>query len=291
MNKAFIFLVFAVLALPFHADAGINLPYFTSALSCSDFTQTNNYEGPTGCDGVDAYGSWMCDSSHGMMINSSANYPGGAGGKGFRIWYGDSTNKQSADPSFTFSTRPTELWMRYYARWEPGFSASGIYQKMLYLYTTTGVQALLNPVGPSNCLFTAQGDGECWSTSGPGYCQPSEWKSTCGSNVMGFNPSTLLHDGSWQLFEYHFKTNTSGDNGIFEFWINDVLVFSKANINYGGGGIDRILFPSNNSTLRNGRCMYYDQDDFAFSTTGRIGPYVGAVNTSAPRPPTIQSVQ
>jgi hypothetical protein len=294
MKKAFIFLVLSVLAFPLPAKAGIDLPYTSSALTCAEATYLNG--GVTGCDGVTGEGGGpVCG---GMQITTAANYPGGAGGRGFRVWYNDGNNAMSPAPTFNFNSPPTELWTRHYIRWQAGFNGAGMFQKMLYLYLTPDVvQSIMDITGPNACVYTAQGmpNMTCYQNGTPKpECPTSEWKAVCGNHPWfdGTNHST----GTWAPIEFHHKTNTPGqNNGIFEMWLNGVLVFSKSNINFGGGGgVNKIKFPSNNQTLQNGGCAYYDEDDFAFSTTGRIGPYSGSppppTPPQTPTPPAIQSI-
>ncbi|MFA6146789.1 MAG: hypothetical protein WC899_01085 [bacterium] len=307
MKKTYIFLILSVLAFPFRGEAAFDtitsLPHSASAVSCADFDQglippnPDPYEGTTNCEKVNTYGTWYTDSAHGFKITSAANYPGGAGGKGFRQWYGDSNNSGSGMADFRFNPRPTELWIRYYARWEAGFNAAntggatGLWQKMLYLYNTSSV--------PSIAFSSLRGSGcemQSYGTTG----NFDDYGSGCGATQLGFDPVTQLSNGQWQLIEWHFKI---ANPAILEFYINGTKAWEKLGWNAtaaGWTGIGRILVPSNNHTLNNGRVMYYDQDDFAFSTTGRIGPYVGGIISSPPpptptpappAPPAIQSIQ
>jgi hypothetical protein len=91
----------------------------------------------------------------------------------------------------------------------------------------------------------------------------------------------VVSNGQWNLLEFHWKTNTSGNNGIFEFWINDILIYSRSDLNFSGNPVNYVLFPSNNVALPNiGASAYYDEDDFAFSATGKIGAYGGSADTT-----------
>ena len=72
-----------------------------------------------------------------VQVASAANYPGGSG-NGFRAWVGDGQNLQSGGVRVSFPSPQTELWIRWYMRYQDGFqwlNNTIHYDKTLYIRT------------------------------------------------------------------------------------------------------------------------------------------------------------
>lgn len=254
-----------------------SLPWSTT-YNCNDWTE---YGGSLNCDGLSKGGSWTCSpEGYYEHIVSSANNPGGTGGKGQRHWIGDSTNNNSGGTNIALNG-PTELWLRWYMRWQPGFKWRAGGSKVLYFNDTAGsafAYLMINNNPTDWDLYTQTGDQKHYLSSGAG------WRDLFPSGAS---------DGSWHFFEVHIKreTGSTSNNGIFEMWVDGVKKASHTNINFGmtgrGAGIGRILIGSNSGGGANGGCAYIDYDDIAASNTGYIGPLSSQPPlASKPNPPT-----
>ncbi len=155
-----------------------------------------------------------------------------------------------------------EVWVRWYMRYQAGYRWNPlIYDKAIYFHGDSspvagwfnGALGVAQLPIPSNGTFT--------------------WESLMGG------PGS---DGQWHLYEVHLKTDTGQNDGIVEFWVDQIKRYSHQNVNIGGGaGWDIIEIGSNQGTPSNGGCMYLDFDDVAIRTTGPIGP-VGSAGGPPP---------
>ena len=120
---AFAMLIFmAGLVFPPTTSAVVNLPWSTT-YNCPEWKSSDGQN--PGCDGLWGGGGWTCDNGDGTVreeqITALANYPGGAGGKGQRHWLGDGVNNTSGGVWASFPAPQSELWVRWYMRYEHGF--------------------------------------------------------------------------------------------------------------------------------------------------------------------------
>ncbi len=218
------------------------------------------------------------------LITSTANYSGGNGGKGQRHWLGDGENNNSGGTIIGFNTGQTEIWVRWYMRFQTGFAWAG-YSGFKILYLLEPSRATLNyfmvAKGSNTFTYSTQvGDHLNWENTDAG------WQQTfCGGGTTS--------DGSWHCIELHLKSETGvGTNdGILQWWADGVLKGNFNNVNHGftsgGKTIGAILIGSNSKYPDNGLVPYYvDYDDIAISTTGYIGPISQTPDTTPPAAPT-----
>jgi hypothetical protein len=261
------------------AHAAISLPWSTT-YNCADW---NTYADPLNCDGLQPNGAWTANGQY-EQITSAANNPSGGGGKGQRHWIGDGSNINSGGTLIKFNTPPSEIWARWYMRYQSGFAWNPInYDKLFYIHDSTGGGSIVDLYyGDGMRLF----NGTLGSTVA--LCS-----SGCGWNTMYPGGTS---NGSWHYLEVHIKTSTNGSNGIFEYWLDGVQKISVKNINIDNGTtFDHIEFPSNQAMPANGGTFYLDLDDVAINSTGRIGPVAGGTPPPpvavAPAPPLSLMVQ
>lgn len=112
-----------------NVDQDVDL-FWSTTYDCDEWTQS---QGDPNCDGLAFYGGWTCNGDE-EQITSAANYPGGNGGKGQRHWVGDGVNQNSGGLKKEFSFVQSELWIRWYMRYESGFQWNPLgYDKWLYI--------------------------------------------------------------------------------------------------------------------------------------------------------------
>ncbi|RKY37034.1 MAG: hypothetical protein DRP78_02115 [Candidatus Omnitrophota bacterium] len=264
-----LFLGVGILGFGGSARAEVDLPWFTT-YDCADW---NQYSDPLVCDGLSKAGGWICDPG-GLyeQITVDANYSGGAGGKGQRHWLGDGKNQNSGGTQVTFNTPQTEIWVRFYVRFQQGFEW-GTYKgyKMLYFDSTnegTWSPFYLPLYSDSISIYTGKGSAEHVGCSGCSWTTYS------------------MSDGNWNCVEIHIKSETiSNNDGVLEIWINGNRVANHTDVNFGlisvSDTLSGVLIGSNADSPLNGQCAYVDYDDIAISNTGYIGP-ISASDTTTP---------
>lgn len=265
-----------------NASAAVTLPWSTT-YNCADWTQSNGLYN-INCDGLTGSGSNVASDSYGTyeeQITAVANYSGGVGGKGQRHWIGDGgASNNSGSLKIAFNNAQTELWVRFYMRFETGLQWNTLTEyKILYINT-----------GYSNALIFAFDNADKIGVSkvgsGQGFSQTGGWNTVMANGGTDIN-GNKTSDGQWHAYEVHMKADTNGTDGISEVWVDGIKKASFTNLNLGGStGWTTILIGSNARTPSNGRVMYVDYDDIAVSTTGYIGPITGgATDTTPPSAP------
>ncbi|MFZ3066075.1 MAG: fibronectin type III domain-containing protein, partial [Nitrospirota bacterium] len=130
LKWASLFILGMLLLLPNIASAAVNLPWSTT-YNCPEWKQA---DGNPNCDGLTAYGGWVTTDGKEEQITSAANYPGGAGGRGQRHWLGDGSANNSGGTKIEFTSPQSELWIRWYMRFQTGFTWSDLQNfKILYI--------------------------------------------------------------------------------------------------------------------------------------------------------------
>ncbi len=227
-----------------------------TTFNCPEWDQSMGIsKSQVNCDGLSGWGSWTTSAGDKEQITSAANYPGGAGGRGQRHWVGPGTNNNSGGLSLSFPSTLSQVWIRWYMRYQAGFTWNPLgYHKWLYFYGSAGnaVPEFFN-VGVN-----------IWSEHGSNYSSSAAtWNS-----VMGGAGS----DGQWHQYQVHLKEDTNGSNGIGQIWIDGRLVLDVSNAYYGtGSGWASVTLMSNARTAANPSDYYVDVDDISVSTAGYIG--------------------
>lgn len=239
--------------------AAVDLPWSTT-YDCADWL---SYSATLSCDGLSKGGNWTCSGGEYEQIISDANMAAGEGGKGQRHWEGDGNNNNSGGTYLVFNSAQSEIWIRWYMRYQSGFAWSSlVYDKLLYLHTANSYH-IPEWVGLDGFSLGSQAKSSGGTTH---YCTCSN----CGwTTIMGGATS----DGLWHCYEIHLKMDTDGTDGVGEMWIDENLIISKTDVDFGtSAGWINFLIGSNQLDPNNGGCEYVDFDDMAVSATGYIGP-------------------
>jgi hypothetical protein len=277
----------AGLVFPPTTSAVVNLPWSTT-YNCPDWKSSDGQN--PGCDGLWAGGGWTCDNGDGTVreeqITALANYPGGAGGKGQRHWLGDGVNNTSGGVWASFPAPQSELWVRWYMRYEHGFEWNPylMNQKILYFDPTAFPRLIVEYYGQDRVQVFSYASSQGYpSAEGTG------WNAIMASGATDAR-GNKTSDGRWHLWEFHVRIDTNGTDGVVELWIDNNTVIDVTNANLAAASLGGLLIGSNGFTPGSGRCLAVDYDDLAIRTTGPIGP-VGGGDTLAPAAPTNLTVQ
>lgn len=211
---------------------------------------------------VNRNGDWTTAPSpngNGWQVTAAANYPGGAGGLGFRNWRGDGSNNVSGGASIVLSTPQSEIWVRFYMRYQAGFVWTGGgnpgYTKEHYWDGCSGAGTCV--------IFGHEGGGWGISDNVTNYGGNISWTSLFGGPAS---------DGLWHCFEYHVK-KAAFPNGQIEIWVDNVQSLDSGPIGFNGTAtMGGFKLGENAASPNNGQDMYVDYDDIVVSNTGRVGP-------------------
>ncbi|MBZ0121479.1 MAG: polysaccharide lyase, partial [Sandaracinaceae bacterium] len=249
-------------------------------VSLSDGLWSTSFIGcPTGdlgagdvCDGLRAVSpEYVCGSSPARhsQIASEANYPGGAGGNGFALYYeGNARNIFSTGLLLEMSPPQPELWLRFYRMWPVGQTWGGILEhKIIYLFTDAGVALNINyPQGEDDIGVQPRN-----TMGSPDLYYPGNgWRTLNGGELVG--------DGAWHAFEIHVRLGTAGANdGLFEMWIDGEPVVSITGMDFFDGGarsptgFSEVELPSNHNVSTLAGCAESRVDDIALAVPGYAG--------------------
>lgn len=256
-----------------NAIRGVATVFDTSFTTAQGFI--TNYEQLTSPDsgtsgfnglqtGVGNHGSWVAGGGSKDIITPDANRSGGAGGRGFRHWRSDGFDINGGGMSIAASGGPySELWVRFYMRHQSGFAWSGgAPQFEKDQYWNTGA---INQVGEFNYGYNGGG----WGFRTYADVRNNIASSMTWSDLQGGSTS----DGLFHCHEYHIKMDTNGSNGEGHIWIDDVLVLTVLDVDWGTGGAvwSEFILGDNQNDPANGGDRYTDYDDLAISAVGRIG--------------------
>ena len=246
------------------ADAAITLTdgyYSSSFVGCTTGNTQNGYA----CDGMVIEDDYTCGGEYATM-ETAGNYASGGGGNGWRIRYGTTSNAMTAMPALDFTTPQSEFWLRFYYRIASGQTIGSIIEhKIIYAFTNDTVAADVNwPLGANDAQL-----------------QPRFTDSDRTYNNMGWDyiyGAGQPANGTWHYFEFHFALGSSGQsNGVFQMWVDGVLVGSSVNMDWFGGGSysptgwTRIMFPHNHNVFQLAGCPEHDIDDVAVAIPGYSG--------------------
>ncbi|HSL21161.1 MAG TPA: hypothetical protein VK886_06465 [Vicinamibacterales bacterium] len=249
-----------------------------TTFNCAEWTQSMGLSEAIVClpaDGLAGWGAWTTPGHpKGSEITLAANYPGGAGGRGFRLWRGDGFDVNSGAIAVILPAATSELWIRFYLRYEAGFSwnpaGSPGFTKETYF--------LGNSARDFTFGFVSSDRMWIWVNNGS-----TDYASVGWNTIMGGTRS----DGQFHCYEYHVKRGTTTSNGVKEIWVDGVQRLSTATADLGTTGSWReFALGENANQPANGRDMFVDYDDVAVSTTGRIGCLGAPGPPPAPAAPT-----
>ena len=260
-------LCFIPLIYPHNSLAQIDLPWSTTYDYAEWEWSSSNYHPPNYPE-MDRAQDKSC-GGYGEQFTIAANMSAGDGGRGQRHWVCDGMNVQSGGIRVEF-TPTSEIWIRWYMRYESGFAWNTLnYDKILFLHTDGGSDTIPEWKNANDfCIYnqhTGDDHNNLWTGEG--------WQT-----VMGGATS----DGQWHCYEIYLKMDTNGSNGEAQVWIDGVSKGLKTGIKWSGAngvttGWNYVGIGSNQATPNNGRAMHVDFDDIAISNTGYIGPITGGV--------------
>jgi hypothetical protein len=240
-----------------------------TSFDCNEWTQTSGADPCSPGDSINTGGNWTTSSGKGDQITLAANNPLGTG-RGFRHWRGTGTNNNAGGIRITF-TPTRELYVRWYARFSPGFAwtnGSPHYSKEVYF-----------DVGSANTAIAefASGNFQVHSLAGSqNIASSATWNAINGGSAG---------DGKFHCYEVYIKLDTNGSDGIVKLWSEGRLVGSFTGLNLGTRpAFDAFMLGSNQDYVTNGD-QYTDYDDVVVSLTGPIGPLGSSITTPKPAAP------
>lgn len=254
------------LLLQGNAFAAVALPWQTT-YNCADWTQTINPSSNPVCDGL----AHMLDAGPPTLaeqITVDANNQSGAGGKGQRHWLkgqgGTCTqvDGNSGGTRIDFTSSVNEVWVRFYLKFQPGFTWTN-YQGYKLIY--------FNHDGYSNFNYFQIGengsDGSLdYYTQ---YGDQAHYPASVGYGTLYGSPA----NGTWHSIEVHIKSeSTSGaKNGVLQMWVDGVNKANYTNVNHGfksnNWNISGFVIGSNVKCISGTAPQYSDFDDISVTTT------------------------
>lgn len=269
--KALILAVFIV--TPLSASAADNFTISTT-YDCTE--QNQKTSGWISCDGL-RKGLDNCNRAGNCeQITSEANYPNGLGGRGQRHWIGDGLNNGSGSIIYSFRSSSSEVWTRWYVRWQSGLQL--------------GSNSSPHKVQYYNLRQCAGHSGGCYFAIGSNYLRLTNAGRNYTSDYS-FGWFQLHGDASskeaWHCFETMVRINTPGkSDGIAQWWIDGILRLARLDVYYAAspGNFTGFLLPSNGDFITGGTDKFEDIDDVEVSNTGRIGCLA---NTQSDTPPAV----
>lgn len=220
-------------------------------------------------------------------INSSGNYSGGGGGKGFRVATGDGDDVLGASPVFSLTTDQSEIWIRWYVRFPAGFAWQKLlYLKSIYITMSDGKQNVAFETLSSSLSLYVDGG---WHNNNRDSCTCTGTDASFGWYAIQ-GASNPLGDGQWHCMEIHLKSNTSVGvaNGVYQAWVDGVLRAHHDKVNFGTRSFRGFNFQCNQNWPLNNGCVFVDYDDFAFQITTPSGrdaannPMIGPLEGPTP---------
>jgi hypothetical protein len=241
---------------------GILREFSFTGIECNQTDNSNTQDPDPAVSWISRANDNTTSNGRGWQVTSAANYSGGAGGNGFRHWRGDGTNNLSGGITITLPSSYTELWLRWYMRYQSGFAwtpaGNPLYTKDIY-----------GSEGGDYWIYGIQGAG--WGLTDISSANHSngamDW-----SDLMGGNTG----DGLWHCHEFHINRAGAGA-GVIEVWIDDVQYVNATGLTLSNTSMSSFRIGSNQDEVTGaGAADYYtDYDDFAVSDTARIGPLGG----------------
>lgn len=214
---------------------------FSTAFDMPEWTQGGGSDPAPTTDAVLHYGDWTA-GGQGDQILVAANRPGSAG-CGFRHYRGVGSNVCGGGLKITLPAPLTEMWVRQWMRNNLAYSGGRpSYTKDHYWN-----------VGGNFFIFGHQGGA--WGLH----------TSAGSANIPSSIAYPATDDGQWHCYEYYARQS---GGGYVEMWIDGVLCLQRA-VNLGSTPWAYLALGDNQSSVVT--AGYTDYDDFAVSSTGRIG--------------------
>jgi hypothetical protein len=257
---SFLFLFLFLFSLQ-PASAGVDLPWSTT-YDCAEWEYGESLD----CDGLDSHGADQ-QCGYGERITSAANYSSGGGGRGQRHLVASGDDQNTGGLKISFNQSQTEIWIRWYMRYESGFgwssSPGGVspgYDKWLYFRP-----AEAHPNWKDTHVVVEGMSGNKLSADNKGWAY-----------IMGGD----LGSGEWHCYEVHLKSHAS--DAAAQVWIDEELIVDYTGFACTKSPWTSIVIGSNQNPASHSGCEAVDFDDIAISNTGYIGPIPGGSDTIPP---------
>lgn len=213
------------------------------------------------------------DGNYGQIVGDAKN-PLSPGRAGVRKWIGNATNVSTATPAFNFGASYPELWVRYYIRYQEGFSWDGgapHYDKLLRMFMNyhggTNSNVYIELQGASRIHLSTEG-----AVSAYRYPDPDDTASETNGWSNLFTDNGTTSHGRFVCLEMYVKAESSvgADDGIIRIWAEGNLIVEKTNMQFvDPGSADATaqvagwmnLFISNQNGANNTPSGYVDFDD------------------------------
>ena len=191
-----------------------------TTFDCAEQTQD---VGSLDCDGMVWWGDdWYFDSYR-TTIKSDANNPLGSG-RGIEFWKGSGSDHMiTGTVRVAFSTPQKEIWVRWYEKYESGFSWNVNQEETKELYFHDGTATSDPYVGFAYGAFETYTGVNGAPTSAFPRSETSGWDDIYPTGTA---------DGTWHCFETYMKMDTNGTDGVGRLWVDGVLVASKTDVNW-----------------------------------------------------------
>jgi len=185
----------------------------------------------------------------------------------------------SVYPASSMPNGAQEMWLQYYWKYSPGFQYHGVGTKQIYFK-------------PNNII------GAAISSDGHFGMAPQGGSGASINHWPNVNTSTwYFSTGVWHKYKARFKWNSPGQsNGIYQLWIDDILVSNYLNVIYGDygeglteGGLGFVVIWGGAGGVISGTHYFYVSGVYIGSTDPDGGglPPLG----KAPFPPSRLSIQ
>lgn len=205
--------------------------------------------------GVGNNGAWTTASGSCDEVTTAANYPGGAGGRGFRHYRGNGSDNNGGGMMITLPTGMTEVWYSLRIRFSSGFQWVGgtpHYTKDLYWHTSSGY-----------LVAGHQGGGWGFDVGGhDNYGGTENWTTLYSSGTA---------DGLWHCLDFYHNIA----NSTARVWVDGVKVLDKSGVNYTGFSTFTHFQLGENQAIVNGGDYYTDYDDLRIDTGLPAGSRLG----------------
>ncbi len=260
----FVLNIFVIGTKVSRADISFTNGKWETTFNCAERSEPTSM---STCDNLGVWGAGdipFIAAGNKSQVTAAANYGNGAGGNGYRMWYGDGENIETSPVSVVFPGTD-KIWVRFYIHYQDGFKFDYDYDSVAWspqyhkwLYFRSSNNDGWEVFGPSsgNEIRIVQG-GSNISTARVGDAVGSNlnwgWKNLFPTNHG-------IADGSWHYAEAYLD-RASNKSRI---WIDGDL---KAQGGAIGGPWDTFNFLSNMRAPINGAPAYVDVDDMVIYNT------------------------
>ncbi|MBD1399343.1 hypothetical protein [Pelovirga terrestris] len=188
-----------------------------------------------------------------------------SGGYGARFWNWDGVNSHTPTVGVIFPSPQTELWIRWYIRYQEGYRWEALnYEKNLYIYTADRYPAVIT--GALN---------DTWYIASSGLPQIGQSQNVMSNKTWADVMGGPYSHGQFLAIEVYLKMNSALGvaDGVARKWINGELVLDRNDLQHSGTNANALSgwmnfgFNENQSEVGNQRGpiginrAYIDYDD------------------------------